>query len=365
MAVSDGQSAFLMDGISLERQPVRLFPMPGGIVMARADGTEERLSFKTLQLISDLPDRTILGRNDLADWRLSVAPPLAARQLDRLRRARRQPLRTALVYGTVAALLAGTAALLWFRGGALLEVAAPHVPPSVTVPLGKGIVEQVSQGQYCQSPEAKAALARLYARLQPDGGGAEPVVVRIADLDVANALAAPGGQVLLTRGLIARASGPDEVAGVLAHELGHVEHRHATQILLRNAGMSIVLSGLDSDVMAMGDTFLQTAMSRDKEREADAFAIATLAGAGVSPAGLAAFFEREMPKEKEGKRPRDMLVTLGKWSSTHPPTPERLAAFREAARNAGETSPAMSDADWAALRAACKPSAQEPASAGR
>jgi Zn-dependent protease with chaperone function len=344
-----------MDGVSLERQPVRLFPMAGGIVIGRADGSEERLPFERLVLVSDLPDRTVLGRKDAPDWRLSVAPPLSARRLDRLRRARRRPGRTALVYAAVVAAIGGGGALAWYRGGAALEAVAPHVPQTVTVPLGEAIAEEVAAGKFCRTPESTAAIARLVARLLPDGGGAEPVVVRIADLPVANALAAPGGQVLLTRGLVEKASGPDEVAGVLAHELGHVEHRHATQMLLRNIGMSILLSGTGSDAAAFGDTLLMTAMSREKEREADAFALETLARAGISPAGLIAFFEREMPKEKDGKKPRDVLVTLGKWSSTHPPTPERLAAFRDAVGQAGETTPAMDAADWAALKAACGP----------
>jgi predicted Zn-dependent protease len=345
-----------MDGVSLERRQVRLFPMKGGFVIEGAGGAGERLPFEKLLLVSDLPDRTILGRTDLPDWRLSVAPPLSERRLERLRKARRRTGRTALVYASVAAVIAGLGALTWYQGGAVLEAAAPHVPTSITVPMGEAIVKDVADGGFCRTPEADAALDRLLERLMPDGGGAEPVVVRIADLALANAMAAPGGQVLLTRGLIEKASGPDEVAGVLAHELGHVEYRHATQMLLRNVGMAILLSGANSDVAVLGDTFLQTAMSREKEREADEFAIAMLARADISPKGLVAYFERTMPASGSGS---EIAGTIGGWASTHPPTPERLASFREAASRAGPTRAAMSDADWAALRKACGPPLQQ------
>ncbi|WP_448581287.1 M48 family metallopeptidase [Thermaurantiacus sp.] len=357
MAASDGQPAVLMDGVTLERQPVRLHPMKGGIVVARPDGGSERLRFETLELVSDLPDRTILGRADLPDWRLSVAPPLPIRQRRRLRRSGQPSPSRRLARATIILLMVGTGALLWLRGGMLLERAAPHVPLSVTVPLGEAIVEQVAGGRFCATPEAEAALARLLARLQPEGGHAEPVVVRIADLGVANALAAPGGQVLLTRGLIEAASGPDEVAGVLAHELGHVEHRHATELLLRNAGMAILLSSLNSNLANFADTLLQTAMSREKEREADAYALAILARAGISPAGLVAFFTRATTESADAS---PLVRRLGNWVSTHPPAPERLATFRAAAARARGTTPALSASDWQALRSACGPPLQDP-----
>lgn len=354
---ADFWPAVLMDGVTPDRRDVGLKPMGDGLLLLLPDGREERLAFGELLMVSDLPDRTVIGRRSLPDWRLVARPRLPERERARLRAARARPARTAALYLAVTALLVGGGALLWFRGGALLEAAAPHVPAAITRPLGEAVVAQVSGGRFCKTPEADAALAGLVARLAPEGGMVEPVTLRIADLAVANALAAPGGQVLLTRGLIAEASGPDEVAGVLAHELGHVHHRHATRMLLRNLGMSVLLGG--SDIGRLSNTLLSNAMSRDMEREADDFAVAALARAGVSPKGLVAFFERHQPKASEegaAGRGQDLFETLGTYASTHPPTPERLARFKAAARAAqGPLQPALDEAGWRALRAACGP----------
>lgn len=198
--------------------------------------------------------------------------------------------------------------------------------------------------------EAGAALERLVERRLPEGGAAEPVVVRIADLGLANALAATGGPVRLTCGRIAGASGPDEVAGVLAHELGHVGHRHAARMLLGDLGMSALVGG--SDIGRLSDTLLSNAMSREREREADAFALSALARAGIPPQGLVDFFERNAAtSECDG----DLCGKLGTCVATHPPDAERLAAFRAAAACAGAVQPALDDAGWRALRAACGP----------
>ncbi len=351
-----------MDGERLGRLPVNLLLHEDGLTILHpvAEDRDEDLLLKDLRLVEALPDRTVLSRAGKPDWRIVALPALPAAFTARVRKAGPGAGRQALVYGGAAAILVAFGLFLWFRGGALVAALAPAVPHSVTVPLGEAIVQSMTGGRLCETPEAEAALARLTARLLPEGGSAEPVRVRVADVALANAFAAPGGQVVITRGLIEQAGGPDEVAGVLAHELGHVEHRHPTALLLRNLGMSILLGGL-SDSARMADLLLANAMTRDAERVADRFALTILDQAAISPAGLVAFFERVVPEEGEkakAGRPGQALETLGRWSSTHPPAPERLAVFRAAARNAGETRPAMPEADWKALRAACKPGDQ-------
>ncbi len=350
-----GIPAILMDGKGRQRRQVELFPAPDGLGLVRDDEGEEDLPWEALILVDDAPDRTVLGRKGAPDWRLVVAPPLAAAIRADLRRRRAQARRRRglRVYGSTVAGLAMVAALLWFRGGALLEQAAPLVPPALTVPLGQAIAESVTGGKPCRGAAAEAALERLVGRLLPRGSPAEPIRVQVADIPQANALAAPGGQVVLTRGLIEQASGPDEVAGVLAHELGHVAHRHATRMILRDLGVGVLLGRFGGDAAALADTLLATSMSRDMEREADAFAIAALAAARISPAGLVAFFERE-------GAPEAPLGQAGRWLSTHPSTPERLLRFRAAAARARGTSPAMTQAEWAALKRVCGPLSPRP-----
>ncbi|MFQ3664766.1 MAG: M48 family metallopeptidase [Sphingomonadaceae bacterium] len=356
---SDLHPAALMDGERLGRRPVHLLLHGDGLTILHpaADDRDEDVLFSELRLVEALPDRTVFTRAGRPDWRLVAQPALPAAFSGRVRKAGPGMARNALLYGGTAALILALGLFLWFRGGALVAAAAPLVPESVTVPLGETIVQTMTGGRICESAAAEAALARLTDRLLPDGSGAEPVRVQVADLAVANAFAAPGGQVVLTRGLIEQASGPDEVAGVLAHEFGHVAHRHATRMLLRNMGMSILLGGF-SDAARMGDTLLANVMSREAEREADRFALDALAAANISPAGLAAFFERAgravASDQENAKSGRDLFATIGTWASTHPPSAERLATFRAAAEAAGETVPAMDASDWNALRAACE-----------
>jgi Zn-dependent protease with chaperone function len=102
----------------------------------------------------------------------------------------------------------------------------------------------------CDTPEGGAALTDLVTRLGPDGGFDPAVTVAVLDHDMINAFALPGGFVVIFRGLIDAADGPDEVAAVLAHEIGHVVSRDPTRHALRSAGSIGVLGLLFGDLPA-------------------------------------------------------------------------------------------------------------------
>ena len=92
-----------------------------------------------------------------------------------------------------------------------------------------------------------------------------------------NALTLPGARVVVLSGLIAKARGPDEFAGVLAHEFGHVSVRDPTRALIQASGTSFLLSYLLGDLtgstvlVALGQAVLSADYSRDAERAADAY----------------------------------------------------------------------------------------------
>lgn len=350
--MSEGSEApaALFDGESAARRTVMVRPWAGGLSV-----TGERqadYARAELRLLESGPRRTILGLADHPDWRLVAEPPLPADWLSGIERhdrlSRPQMVRLA-VAGGVAAALAG---VLWLAGGALLTAAAPLVPDTVTEPLGKAFVAQLSGDRACTSPEAEAALSKLVDRLHPP----RPVTVTIADWKLANAFAGPGGQIILTRGLLEEASGPDEVAGVLAHEIGHVARHHPTKALLRHYGVSLFAGALGGGYAQTADLGLLLAASREAEREADAYGLEAMAAAKVSPQGLAAFFERQKrpgPKATKNDGADTLLQKLGSYATTHPSDDERLAAIREAAAGVKGT-PALSTEEWAALKAACK-----------
>ena len=148
--------------------------------------------------------------------------------------------------------------------------------------------------------------------------------------------------------LIAAASGPDELTGVLAHEIVHVLHRHSTRQLVFQAGLAtglrLLVGSVDGAAESLAGAAAQLStlrFSRDQERDADAAGIDLLQQARLPGDGLPSFFEK---LAKEGGAPPALL-------SSHPASDERVAAARAeiARRGAWRVDPPA--IDWAAVRA--------------
>lgn len=144
----------------------------------------------------------------------------------------------------------------------------------------------------------------------------------------ANALAMPGGNIVVTDELVALATDDRQILGVMAHEVAHIDKRHATRAVLQSSilGLAIVLltgdlGGVSELAIALPVILLEAGYSRNYEREADAGAAEVMRALGHSPSHLA-----------------DLLELLEKdcgpaceagWLSTHPSTEERAEALRE------------------------------------
>ena len=155
----------------------------------------------------------------------------------------------------------------------------------------------------------------------------------IVNSDVVNAFAVPGGYVYVNRGLIEATDNLAELAGVLAHEIGHVEERHSVEQMEQMQGANLGLnlayillgrapSGLESAAINIGGGLYFASHSREAENEADAVAVRLLGNAGISPQGLVTFFN-ELLRERS-RRPSQ----LEQWFSTHPTTDERIDNVR-------------------------------------
>ncbi|MFT4526298.1 MAG: putative Zn-dependent protease [Bacteroidia bacterium] len=118
----------------------------------------------------------------------------------------------------------------------------------------------------------------------------------VVDQDEINAFTLPGGYIIVNQGLIKFSEHPEEVAGVIAHELGHVEERHVVSRLIKELGVAILFTALGgSDAILLnevGRTAVSTAFDRSQEEEADEFATALLQKANLDPRVLATFFRR-------------------------------------------------------------------------
>jgi predicted Zn-dependent protease len=159
----------------------------------------------------------------------------------------------------------------------------------------------------------------------------------------------PGGRIVVFDALITAARSPDEVAGVLAHEMGHVQHRDVLESLLRHVGLSVLLGGLDGQIGGYTNALLSSAYSRDAESRADGYAIDTLARAAVSPVPTADFFKRL----SKGDLPAKGVAQVATYFSSHPGSGDRAARFVAAAGLHRADTPALDAGQWQQLRKIC------------
>lgn len=282
-----------------------------------------------------------------------------SRQEDRLAAAhllgprvgsRRSPLRWAAAAAGVWLLFAA----LYLLSPVIFSGLAAMMPQRLEVYLGEttynslmqsGVIKGVNRGA-----SACGGLLILVDRLS----AAPPehpyrFTVEVADAGFANAFALPGGRIIVTSRLIAECSSPDELAGVLAHEMAHVTRRHGTGGLLRSYAWGALLQMLGmGQASAVPLSLLSSSFSRDDEREADDLGVLRLCGAGIDPSGMALFFERLAQSEKGG--------AFMRYASSHPLSAERRASVTRLAErhcSSPETAllaPAMQEDDWRALQ---------------
>jgi beta-barrel assembly-enhancing protease len=232
---------------------------------------------------------------------------------------------------------AGFAALALFGYVAMTvlpQQVAGLLPQSWRNNMGNQVVTSlVGTAKRCETTGSTSATAAMMTALAESGTDLPPVSIEIYDMSLVNAFAAPGGRIVLTRGLINEASDPSELTGVLAHEMGHVYHLHPEAQLVRFAGLQILISTVSGG--GGGDLVTNAAglaailrYTRDAEREADTFARDVMTKAKIDPMGLKAFFEKIM--KLEGGKPAEpdktpsALDRIGNVFSTHPGTEDRI-----------------------------------------
>jgi beta-barrel assembly-enhancing protease len=343
-APSEAAPVWHYDGVSGVRRAPLLVPSGERFLLVEGDRREGPFRFADLVAHGRIAGEAQYGLKRHPGWRIGFAedpPQPIARRLPGTRRYGGVIDRVGLLPAAIGfALLSAIG--LW----ALVSTPAMLVrviPRSAEARLGALMVGDFG-GRTCSTPAGDAALAALAARL---GAGAAEADVRVVNIPLVNAVTLPGGHVLLFRGLLDQAGSADEVAGVLGHELGHVEHRHVLQSLLRQFGLSVVLGGLDSNVGGYTNVLLSASYSRSAEAQADGDAIDRLARARISPLGAAGFFQRLSRMEFKA---RGAAALMG-YLASHPMSSERQKRFEAAARP-GAT-PALDPAQWQALRTIC------------
>lgn len=231
---------------------------------------------------------------------------------------------------------------------------ASRVPTEWEQRLGASVVQVFTEThRICTDPEQVAVIDALTTKLTSAGSaGPYTYQVRLVEDPLVNAMAAPGGHILVFRGLINDASSPDELAGVLAHEIEHVVQRHGVESILREMPAQLLVSSvmgsspLGGNVAQVAYSLGASSYQRNDEREADAGAVRRLAAAGISPEGMIDFFRRSAAEGEEG--------TLLQYLSSHPASSERMAALEAmAAQLPAAQGPALSAEQWETLRRGC------------
>ena len=289
-------------------------------------------------------DATSYGLKAAPGWRLGFldapAPAIAAK-LPSVRRYGQLVDRFGLWRASL--LSAGLAALVVAGVLRTPALVARMVPASVERRLGDLMVGDFGR-RGCDDPAGQAALTALLKRID---GNDPNIDVHVVKLQMVNAVTLPGGRIVIFDGLLKAARSPDEVAGVIGHELGHVRHHDVTESLIRQLGLSVLLGGFEGHVGGYTNALLATAYSRKAERNADRFSLDLMRDAAVSPLPTAGFFRR-LNKGAEGAE------RMFAYLNSHPVSVDRARAFEASADRRATYRPTLDAGQWAALKDICR-----------
>lgn len=230
---------------------------------------------------------------------------------------------------------------------------APLVPKSIERRIGDASEVQVKTifgRESCGDPAGQTAFSKLVNRLRDAAGlDDDAMTAGVLPSSVPNAFALPGGKVFVLNALLDKAESPDEIAGILAHELGHLKHHDNMRGLIYNGGTSFLIGLLFGDVTGSSAvifasrSLVEASYSREAETNADTFAIEIMHKLGRSPKPAAELMFRITGKEGGGG-----FTIL----ASHPLTEDRLARMTKEDRPASGP-PLLTDKEWQALKGIC------------
>jgi predicted Zn-dependent protease len=175
----------------------------------------------------------------------------------------------------------------------------------------------------------------------------EHIKVHVFRADVVNAFAMPGGHLVVNSALIEDCKSPEQLCGVLAHEMAHIELRHVMKKLVREVGMSVLVNittggGDGGQIGEVVGALSSKAFDRDMEREADMKAVDYLTNASIDPHPFADFLYLTGNGESE---------EAFEWLSTHPSSKERMEyVLAEIGKRQFEMKPVIAVSTWEELK---------------
>lgn len=238
--------------------------------------------------------------------------------------------------------------------GFVARKTAQNLPVSFDKKIGDMAWAQMERQEEMTDEAVVSAITTIVERLKPQISNAKDfdfrvVVVRSSQV---NAFALPGGRIAVFTGLLKESSSAEQVAGVIAHEMAHVSHRHSMQAITRSIGLIVGIQILVGDVGGLialgGDLAARAAMnsySRDHEREADAAAVLMLHSAGLDPKEYATFFA--VMDKLPGAN------SIPHWMSSHPGNQERIENIKKDVEKLGPVKLQPLGIDWSGIPGKC------------
>lgn len=276
---------------------------------------------------------------------------------DQWNRSRRRPKNLLPTMIVAAALLAG--AVYSFSHWGIPRVsdwAARRVSVEWELKLGETLLLNVApESRRCNSAAVQEAMAQALDRLTK-AGAALPYDIELVFLKspLVNAVALPGGKIIVFQGLLKELEDGDELGAVLSHEIQHIEQKHSLQSVFRALSFGVIIGVFSSESTQMQE-LLQAAVSlgimgfsRKDEKEADLGAMETLGRAGIDPWSMVRLLKILDNSVPEGS-------TSLQYFSTHPPSKNRIADMSLlAAQNTLESRPLFTDSQWRKIKKLCQ-----------
>jgi predicted Zn-dependent protease len=262
-----------------------------------------------------------------ADPALAALPQFAALRAGERRRRIGRTIGLSLLAIFVLLPLLLLVAVFW-QADRIAGAIADRIPVQQEQQFGRRVFENMQRTLKLQDSGRDAALVKsVGARLT--AGSRFQYEFHVADDPAINAFAVPGGVIVVHTGLLRATRKPEELAGVLAHEVQHVEQRHSLKALIKETGMRGLWAAVSGDLggTLAGQAAVQLGslrFSRDAERDADLRGFEALVNQDIDPQGMVDFF---------GTMARAAGASPPAWLSTHPASEARqqqLRAMREA-----------------------------------
>jgi Zn-dependent protease with chaperone function len=215
----------------------------------------------------------------------------------------------------------------------------------------------VAGSRLCTAAEGQEAIDVLRQLLAVAEASELTPRISVYDIPMNNAFALPGGTIIVSREMIETAESADAIAGVLAHEYGHVIERDPETQLVRALGLSLVVDTFLGNGSSIGEAIGSAAgfltlmrYSRAAERRADEHAVSLMQLAGIDPSGLVGFFHSVQDQEfaTEDGSTIDTLIEL---TSSHPGLEERIGALEDL--DPWPATPALTAEQWNDLQHIC------------